>query len=90
MVQTNSETGITLALGYFAQSLEYEDLQPDVIDGAKYLCLDFAGVTLNDSTTDSERAAVDALQRLGRSGPSAVVGTPYRVLPEYASMVNGI
>lgn len=90
MVQASNESGITRALGRFAQSLEYEDLPPEVIDWAKYLCLDFAGVTLNGSTTGSARAAVDALRRLGRSGPSAIVGTPYRVLPEYASMANGI
>ena len=90
MVQTNNETGITRALGNFAQALDYEDLSPEVIDWAKYLCLDFAAVTLNGSTTDSARAAVDALQRLGRPGPSAIVGTPHRVLPEYASMANGI
>ncbi len=61
-----------------------------MIDWAKYLCLDFAAVTLNGSTTGSAHAVVDALQRLDRSGPSVVVGTPYRVLPEYASMANGI
>ena len=90
MVQTNNETGITRALGNFAQALDFEDLSPEVIDWAKYLCLDFAAVTLNGSTTDSARAVVDALQRLGRSGPSAIVGTPHRVLPEYASMANGV
>ena len=90
MVQTNNESGITRTLGGFAQQLEYEDLSPEVIDWAKYLCLDFAAVTLNGSTTGSARAAVDALQRLERPGPSAIVGTPHRVLPEYASMANGI
>ena len=90
MIQTNNETGITRALGNFARELEYEDLSPEVIDWAKYLCLDFAAVTLNGSTTDSARAVVDALQKLGRPGPSAVVGTPHRVLPEYASMANGV
>ena len=90
MVQTNSETGITRALGNFARELEYEDLSPDAVDWAKYLCLDFAAVTLNGSTTDSAQAVVDALQRLDRPGPSAIVGTPHRVLPEYASMANGI
>ena len=90
MVQNNNETGMTRALGSFAQALEYEDLSPEVIDWAKYLCLDFAAVTLNGSTTGSARAVVDALQRLDRSGPSVVVGTPYRALPEYASMANGV
>ena len=90
MVQTNNETGITRALGNFARELEYEDLSPEVIDWAKYLCLDFAAVTLNGSTTDSAQAVVDALQRLGRPGPSVIAGTRHRVLPEYASMANGI
>ena len=90
MVQTNNETGITRALGNFARELEYEDLSPEVIDWAKYLCLDFAAVTLNGSTTGSAQAVVDALQRLGRPGPSVIAGTPHRVLPEYASMANGI
>ncbi len=89
MVQTNNESGITRTLGNFAANLTYEDLSPEVVDWAKYLCLDFAAVTLNGSTTDSAKSVVDALQGLGRSGPSAVVGTPHRVLPEYASMANG-
>ena len=90
MVQTNTESGITRTLGEFAASISYEDLSPEVVDWAKYLCLDFAGVTLNGSTTGSARAVVDALRRLGRSGPSAVIGTSWRTLPEYASMANGV
>ena len=89
MVQTNNESGITRTLGSFAANLNYEDLSPDVVDWAKYLCLDFAGVTLNGSTTESARTVVNTLRDLGRSGPSAIVGTPYRTLPEYASMANG-
>ena len=61
MVQNNNETGMTCALGSFAQTLEYEDLSPEVIGWAKYLCLDFAAVTLNGSTTGSARAVVDVL-----------------------------
>ena len=90
MVQTNTESGITRTLGEFAASISYEDLSPEVVDWAKYLCLDFAGVTLKGSTTGSARAVVDALRRLGRSGPSAVIGTSWRTLPEYASMANGV
>ena len=89
MVQTNNESGITQTLSNFAASLTYEDLSPDVVDWAKYFCLDFAGVTLNGSTTDSAKAVVQALESVGRSGPSAIVGTDKRVLPEYASMANG-
>ncbi len=83
------EGQITRALGDFAANLDYEDLSPDVVDWAKYFCLDFAGVTLNGSTTDSAKAVVEALESVGRSGASTVVGRNQRVLPEYAAMANG-
>ncbi len=89
MVRNNNESGITQTLASFAANVAYEDLPPDVVDQARYLCLDFAGVTLNGSTTDSAKTVVQALEDVGRSGPSAVVGTDKRVLPEYAAMANG-
>ena len=89
MVRNNDETGITQTLAKFASNVNYEDLPPDVVDWAKYFCLDFAGVTLNGSTTDSAKAVVRALDDVGRSGPSTIVGTNKRALPEYAAMANG-
>jgi 2-methylcitrate dehydratase PrpD len=89
MVSKN-EYGITETLAKFAAGLTYEDLSPEVVDWFKYLCLDFAGVTLNGSTTDSARTVVKAVEEVGRSGPSVIVGTDKRVLPEYASMANGV
>ena len=90
MVRTNQDEGITKALAKFAADLSYEDLTPEAVDWAKYLCLDFAGVTLSGSTTTSAKAVVEALEGIQRPGPSAIVGTPIRVLPEYAAMANGI
>ena len=89
MVRNNNETEITRTLAKFASNVKYEDLPPDVVDRAKYFCLDFAGVTLNGSTTDSAKAVVRALDDVGRSGPSTIVGTNKRALPEYAAMANG-
>ena len=89
MVRNNNEFGITQTLARFAANVTYEELPPEVVDWAKYFCLDFAGVTLNGSTTDSAKAVVQALESVGRSGPSAVIGTNKRVLPKYASMANG-
>ena len=74
MVQTNKEEGITQTLARFSASLTYEDLPPEVVDWAKYLCLDFAGVTLNGSTTPSAKAVVQAIEAIERPGPS--VGGP--------------
>ncbi|MDA1127638.1 MAG: MmgE/PrpD family protein [Chloroflexi bacterium] len=93
MVRNNmdnkDESQITRVLGAYASNLDYEDLSPDVVDWAKYLCLDFAGVTLNGSTTDTAKTMVQAFESVGRSGPSAIVGTSTRALPEYAAMANG-
>ncbi len=89
MVRTNKEEGITEALARFSADLTYEDLPPDVVEWAKYLCLDFAGVTLNGSTTPSAKSVVRAIESIERPGPSAIVGTASRALPEYAAMANG-
>jgi 2-methylcitrate dehydratase PrpD len=89
MAQTSKDAGITQVLGQFAAELTYEDLSREVVDWAKYLCLDFAGVTLNGSTTPSARAVVQAIEHIGRPGPSVIIGTRSRALPEYAALANG-
>ena len=89
MAQEANNTDITRALAEYASDLIYEDLPPDVVDRAKYFCLDFAGVTLNGSTTPSARAVARAIEKARRPGPSIIVGTASRTLPEYASLANG-
>ncbi len=81
--------GITKALAEFSSGIAYEDLSPETVDWAKYLCLDFAGVALNGSTTDSAKAVVQAIEGVKRPGPSPIIGTDKRTLPEYAAMANG-
>ena len=85
----NDGEGITRTLADYSADLTYEDLPPEVVDRVKYFCLDAAGVTLNGSTTPSAQAVVRAIERAGRPGPSVVVGTSSRALPEYAAMANG-
>jgi 2-methylcitrate dehydratase PrpD len=75
-------------LARFCSELTYEDLSPEVVDWAKYLCLDFAGVALNGSTTQSAQTVVQAVESVQRPGPSIVIGTSKRFLPEYAAMAN--
>ena len=89
MVRATKDPGITRSLAKFSADLSYEDLSPEVVDWAKYLCLDFAGVTLAGSTTPSAKVAVKAIDGLGRPGLSPIIGTSQRVLPEYAAMANG-
>jgi 2-methylcitrate dehydratase PrpD len=89
MAQTTENGGITQALSRFCAGLTYGDLPPEVPDRTKRLCLDFAGVTLNGSTTPSARAVVRAIEQVGRPGPSVIAGTSSRALPEYAALANG-
>ncbi len=81
MVRNDKHQGITQTLARFSSELSYEDLSPEVVDWAKYLCLDFAGVALAGSTTPSAKVAVKAIDGLGRPGPSPIIGTSQRVLP---------
>ncbi len=80
---------VTKKLANYSAELSYEDLSPEIVEWAKYLCLDFAGVALRGSTTDSAKAVVDAIEKLNRPGASTIIGTSKRTLPEYAAMVNG-
>ncbi|MCH7704539.1 MAG: MmgE/PrpD family protein, partial [Planctomycetes bacterium] len=89
MTQVTRNGSITQTLASFVAELSYEDLPPEVVDRAKYLCLDFAGVALNGSTTPSAKAVVQAIKHTGRFGTSVIVGTPTRALPEYAALANG-
>jgi len=52
---------VTKKLANYSAELSYEDLSPEIVEWAKYLCLDFAGVALRVSTTDSDKAVVDAI-----------------------------
>jgi 2-methylcitrate dehydratase PrpD len=85
----NNGGDITQEITRFVGSLTYEDLTSEAVEWAKYLCLDFAGVTLNGSTTDSARAILGAIKKLGRPGSSVVIGTSDRTLPENAALANG-
>ena len=85
----HKDEGVTKTLARFSANLSYEDLSPEVVDWAKYLCLDFAGVSLNGSTTDSAKAVVKTIEGVQRPGPTPIIGTSIRALPEYAAMANG-
>ena len=89
MAQVTSNGGITQTLAQFVAELSYEELSPEAVDRTKYLCLDFAGVTLRGSMTPSAKAVVQAIEGVGRSGPAVIIGTSSRALPEYSALANG-
>ena len=89
MVATEGGDGLTRKLANFYSTLGYEDLSPDVVDIAKYLCLDYLGVAMRGSTTASSLAMQRAVTTLSRNGQSVVIGTSITASPEYAALANG-
>ena len=81
--------GLTNTLAAFYSALGYEDLSPQVVDRAKYFCLDYLGVAIRGSTTPSSRAIHGAVRVLSPNGDSVVMGTSMRASPEYAALANG-
>jgi 2-methylcitrate dehydratase PrpD len=80
---------ITRTLVFFSYALNYRDLPSDVVERTKYLMLDYLGVALAGSLTESSQAIHKMLARAASPGPCAVIGTSTRTSPEYAALANG-
>ena len=81
--------GLTTTLASFYSGLGYEDLSPQVVDRAKYFCLDYLGVAIRGSLTPSSKAIHGALKTFSPNGDSVIMGTSLRASPEYAALANG-
>ena len=86
---TKGNDGLTTKLAGFYAGLEYENLPPQVIDRAKYFCLDHLGVAIRGSTTPSSTAMQAMVVGLAHQGSSVIMGTPLTTSPEYAALANG-
>ena len=89
MVSSQDGNGLTRKLSDFYASLDYEDLTPQVVDRAKYYCLDYLTVASRGSQVPSSVAMRNALKTLGTVGDSVVMGTSLRASPDYAALANG-
>lgn len=82
--------GITRELVAFCNSLRYEDLSPDTVDRVKFHCLDFLGVALRGSISESSQAVYRLIKDIGLSPEgSVIIGTGMRATPQYAALANG-
>jgi 2-methylcitrate dehydratase PrpD len=79
----------TRTLVHFSYSLSFKDLSSKVVQQAKYLLLDYLGVTIAGSSTDSAQAVYRMLARSGDAGPCTVIGTASKTSPEFAALANG-
>src|SRR2546423_7200655 len=82
--------GFTLALAERVAAQSFGDLPDDVVEIARQCVLDWLGVTVAGSREPTATIVVDDVRAdgLGDSGVT-VVGTPYRLPPLDAALVNG-
>jgi 2-methylcitrate dehydratase PrpD len=80
---------ITGTLVFFAHALNSRDLGGEVVERAKYLLLDYLGVAIAGSLSESSQPAYRMLARSASRGPCTVIGTPSQTSPEFAALANG-
>ncbi len=79
----------TRALVSYVHALRFEDLSREVVERTRYLLLDYLGVAIAGSLTDSSQPIYRMLARSVSPGPCTVIGTASKVSPEYAALANG-
>ena len=89
MVSTEPRDGLTHKLANFYATLDYESLSPQIVDRAKYFCLDYLSVAVRGSKTPSSAAMQRTVKALSQNGDSIIMGTSLRAAPEYAALANG-
>ncbi len=72
----------------FAAGLKFEDLPEEVVEKAKDLFVDFAGLAYRGAEVESSTAVCNVMKKLS-TGEAVVIGSGLRVGPEYACLANG-
>ena len=80
---------ITRTLVRFSHALNSEDLSSEVAERAKYLLLDYLGVAIAGSLSESSQPIYRMLARSASPGPCTVIGTASQTSPESAALANG-
>jgi len=80
---------ITRTLVFFSYALNSRDLSSEVVERTKYLLLDYLGVAIAGSLSESSQPVYRMLSRSSATGPCTVIGTSSKASPEYAALANG-
>src|ERR1700686_4555392 len=80
---------ITRTLVFYSHALNSKDLGSEVVERTKYLLLDYLGVAIAGSLTESSQPIYRMLARSASPGPCTIIGTASHALPEYAALANG-
>jgi 2-methylcitrate dehydratase PrpD len=88
MVDKNMEP-ITRTIVHFSHALTSRDLSSEIVQQTKALLLDYLGVGIIGSQTDSSQAVYRMLASSSNFGPCTVIGTASQASPEFAALANG-
>ncbi len=80
---------ITRTLVSFSHALDSKSLSGEVVERTKYLLLDYLGVAIAGSLTESSQPVYRMLARSASPGSCTVIGTASRTSPEFAALANG-
>ena len=80
---------ITRTLVQFSHALDSSDLSGEVVERAKYLLIDYLGVAIAGSLTESSQPGYRMLARSASPGTCTVIGAALQTTPESAALANG-
>jgi 2-methylcitrate dehydratase PrpD len=80
---------ITRTLVHFCHGLDSQNLSGEVVDRTRYLLLDYLGVAIAGTLTESSQPIHKMLASAAPSGSCTVIGTASQTSPEYAALANG-
>ena len=80
---------LTRTVVHFLHSLSHKDLSGEVVEQGKRLLLDYLGVAIGGSLTESSRSVYGMLAHSPSSNLCTVLGTEIKTSAEYAALANG-
>lgn len=83
------ELPLTRHLASFCHNLRYENLSAEVVDRTKYFFLDYLGVAVRGSLSDSSPPVYRLSGDLGGVGNATLLGRTEKVAFAYAALANG-
>ena len=83
------EIPLTRQLASFCHNLRYDNLPEKVIDRTKYFFLDYLGVAVRGSLSDSSQPLYRLTADLGGAGTATVLGSAQKTTFAYAALANG-
>lgn len=83
------EIPLTRHLASFCHNLRYDHLPAEAVDRTKYFFLDYLGVAVRGSLSDSSQPLYHLIADLGGSGTATILGRSQRAAFTYAALANG-